>query len=69
MFIFSYAMSPSHPIWCLTAPKNIYILNPKELQCRKRDDTLFALKNGVQYSLRQYWKHNPKEYYKLHKNI
>ena len=54
-------MSPDHQIWCLTAPKNIYILNPKELQCRKRDDTLFALKNGVQYSLRQYWKHNPKE--------
>ena len=39
----------------------IYILNPKELKCRKRDDTLFALKNDVQYSLRQYYKHNPKE--------
>lgn len=59
MFIFSYVMSSGHPIWYDSSQE--YILNPKELKCRKRDDTLFALKNDVQYSLRQYWKHNPKE--------
>ena len=46
MFIFSYVMSFGHPIWHDSSQE--YILNPKELKCRKRDDTLCALKNGAQ---------------------
>ena len=33
----------------------------ERIEMQKKDDILFALKNDVQYTLRQYWKHNPKE--------
>ena len=60
MFIFFICYVP-WPSNMVSDSSQEYILNPKELKCRKRYEILFALKNDVQYSLTQYWKRNPKE--------